>query len=164
MKDVVDKKGISVEELYEGASDVIPRVSLDKQMCVVIFRNLISNAVFFSKEKGKVQISVKEIKQGEVCGTHVLHDDSLVLVVTDFGIGIPEEDKQHIFSKFFCKGSNVTDENTTGSGLGLFTVKLILEKTKGEIWFTSTQDVGSTFYVAFPKSGIEKKEGRTKLD
>ncbi|MDQ5962395.1 MAG: two-component system, OmpR family, sensor histidine kinase VicK [Patescibacteria group bacterium] len=162
MKDVIEEKGLSIEESYEHNTS--EPISLDKQMCLVIFRNLISNALLFSKEKGTVRISVKEVKQGEECGTKVLHNDSLVVVIADDGIGIPEADKQHVFSKSFYRGSNVTDENSKGAGLGLYITKLILEKTEGDIWFTSTKDVGSTFYVAFPKSGMQTKEGKTKLD
>lgn len=162
MKNIAEKKGLSIEESYEH--NVSEPISLDRQMCLVIFRNLISNAVLFSKEKGTVHISVKEMKQGEECGTNVLRNDSLVVVIADDGIGIPEEDKQHIFSGFFYKASNAGDKNNAGVGLGLYITKLILEKTGGEIWFTSTKDVGSTFYVAFPKSGMHKKEGKTVLD
>ena len=162
LKDLIDRKGVSMEESYENNS-LVP-ISLDRQMCVVIFRSLISNAVLFSKEKGTVRIFVKEVGQGEEYGTHVLLNDSLVVEVADSGIGIPEENKKDIFSKFFCRGSNVTDENKKGSGLGLYITKQILEKTKGEIWFVSTKNEGSTFYVAFPKSGMQKKDGKTRLD
>jgi signal transduction histidine kinase len=160
LKDQTEGKKVTVEESYESTQKIL----LDKQMCVVVLRNLISNAVFFSKQEGKVRISVKEVKQGEECGTKVLQDDSLVVAIADDGIGIPDADTQHIFSKVFYRGSNVTDENSKGVGLGLYITKEILEKTKGDIWFTSTKDVGSTFYVAFPKSGMQAKEGKTKLD
>lgn len=161
LKGLIEEKEILIEESYETS---ISHVMLDRNVCLIIFRNLISNAVLFSKENGTVQISVKEMKQGEECDAHVLQRDSLVVAVADFGIGIPEEDKQYIFSKPFFKASNVTDDSRKGAGLGLYITKLILEKTKGEVWFTSTKDAGSTFYVAFPKSGMQRKEGKTTLD
>lgn len=161
LKGFLEEKKISVEESYETS---IPRISLDRQICVVIFRNLISNAVRFSKERGSIRISVKEMKQGEECGAKTLQQDSLIVVIADSGIGIPEEDKQYIFSKPFYRGSNVTNEYKGGSGLGLYMTKQILEKTQGEVWFTSNKDDGTTFYVAFPKSGMQKKEGKTTLD
>ncbi len=161
LKNLAEEKKVSIEESY---GDSISSISLDKQICLVIFRNILSNAVLFSKENGTVHVSLKEVKQGEECGTNILQNDSLVVAVADSGIGIPEEDKQHIFSGFFYKASNAGDNNNAGVGLGLYITKLILEKTGGEIWFTSTKDVGSTFYVAFPKSGMHKKEGKTVLD
>lgn len=126
-------------------------------------RSLISNALLFSKDDGSVSISVKEISQGVEFGSRKLADDSLVFSVTDTGIGIPASDQENIFSKFF-KASNALNEDSKGAGLGLYIVQLILSKTGGEIWFTSTQNSGSTFYVAFPKRGMPKKEGRTTLD
>ena len=162
VKDIAEKKGVTVEESYD--SNVSGKISLDRQICLVILRNLVSNAVLFSKEKGAVHIAVKEGRQGEEFGTHTLREDSLVVEIADQGIGIPEKDKKDIFTKLFCRGSNVIDESSKGVGLGLYTTKLILDKIQGEIWFTSTQDVGSTFYVAFPKSGMQRKDGRTRLD
>lgn len=159
-----DEKKIHVEEVYEGATPGnIPTLLADKQICLVIFRNLISNAILFSKEDGVVHVDIREMRQGEECGNKLVHDDSLVLSITDTGIGIPEEDKEKIFSKLF-KASNATNEESKGAGLSLYITQLILSKTGGQIWFTSTKDVGTTFYVAFPKSGMPKKEGRTTLD
>lgn len=160
LKGFIEEKKVSVEESY-GTS--IPHISLDRNLCAVIFRNLISNAIRFSKERGSVQISVKEMRQGEECGGKTLEQDSLVVAVADSGIGIPEKDKQYVFSKPFYRGSNVTDEHKGGSGLGLYMTKLIFEKTQGEVWFISNNN-GTTFYVAFPRSGMQKREGKTTLD
>lgn len=159
-----EEKKIHIEEVYEGATmGNIPTLLADKQMCLVILRNLVSNTIFFSKEDGTVHIAISEKKQGEECGSKNLSSDCLVLAISDSGIGIPDEDKDKIFSKLF-KASNSTNEESKGSGLGLYITQLILSKTGGDIWFTSTKDVGSTFYVAFPKQGMLKKEGRTTLD
>lgn len=160
----IEEKKIIVEEYYGGeVSGIIPTIDVDKQMCLVILRNLISNSVFFSKEGGIVNISIKEVKQNEEYGYKLLQDDSLVITIVDSGIGIPEVDKEKIFSKLF-KASNLTNEQSNGGGLGLYIVDLILSKTGGQVWFTSTQNVGSTFYLALPKHGMPKKEGKTVLD
>ncbi len=73
--------------------------------------------------------------------------------------------KDSIFSKMF-RGSNVKDTALSDSGLGLYVAKTVmnLPQVEGDIWFTSTEGEGSTFYVAFPTKGMKKKEGRTVLE
>lgn len=163
-KSLLDDKKITVEEVYESdISGVIPSIFVDKQIALVILRSLISNAILFSKNEGQISISIKDLQQGEECGSRKLVDDSLVFSVTDAGVGIPSKDQENIFSKFF-KASNAINEDSKGAGLGLYIVQLILSKTGGDVWFVSEENVGSTFYVAFPKSGMTRKEGRTTLD
>jgi signal transduction histidine kinase len=67
--------------------------------------------------------------------------------ITDQGIGIPDDEKKHLFERFF-RASNVTA--IQGTGLGLHIVKKYLELLNGNIWFESTYGVGSTFYVSIP--------------
>lgn len=160
----VDEKKIRIEEMCQGGvPGVVPTLQLDKQICLVILRNLISNAVIFSKEEGVIHVDIREMKQGDEVGLKKLNDDSLVVLISDSGIGIPEADKEKIFSKLF-KASNATSEESKGAGLSLYITQYILSKTGGDVWFTSEQNVGSTFYVAFPKCGMPNKEGRTTLD
>jgi signal transduction histidine kinase len=159
-----EEKKISVEELYESTiPGSIPELFVDKQICLVIFRALISNAILFSKEGSFIKIGISEKSQGEEYGAKKIKDDSLIFFVSDSGIGIPDGDKENIFSKFF-KAGNARDEDAKGSGLGLYIVHMILKITGGEVWFSSTENVGSTFYASFPKIGMLKKEGRTTLD
>lgn len=163
-KTLLDDKKMRIEEVYEsGVPGMVPTLSVDKQISLVIFRTLISNAILFSKEEGVVNVRICEMRQGEECGSRKLVDDSLVFSVSDTGIGIPENDKQNIFSKFF-KASNARDKDDKGAGLNLYIVKLVLSKIGGDVWFTSELNVGSTFYVTFPKSGMPTKEGKTTLD
>ena len=138
-------------------------MSADKQICLVVLRNIFTNACFFSKDGGVITFSVKELHQGDIYEGKQLTSDFFLISISDNGIGIPEADKEKIFSKLF-KASNATNEESKGSGLGLFITREILTKVGGEIWFTSAQDVGSTFYIAFPKNGMQKKEGHTTLD
>ena len=164
LKENIEEKKVSIEESYgSGVIEMTPILSVDKQACLVIFRNLISNAVFFSKEEKVIHIFVKEMKQGDMCDGVEIQSDSFIFSITDSGIGIPEMDKENIFSKLF-KASNVTKEESKGSGLGLYMTELILSKVGGKVWFRSMENIGSTFYVAFPKQGMQKKEGRTVLE
>ena len=163
-KEQIDEKKLSLKEEYlSEISGMLPSLLVDKEICLILLRSIISNAVIFSKEEGVVQVTVRDMKQGELCDSKKLTDDSFVVIVTDSGIGIPDTDKEKIFSKFF-KASNNKERESRGSGLSLYAAQLILSKIGGEIWFTSTKDIGSTFYLALPKHGMQKKEGKSTLD
>ncbi|MBU4185853.1 MAG: ATP-binding protein [Proteobacteria bacterium] len=79
----------------------------------------------------------------------------LKIKIKDNGVGIPEEDKKKMFSKFF-RASNVTRMQTEGSGLGLFMVKNIINKHGGEITFSSEEGVGTEFVLTLPLKKEEK--------
>lgn len=159
LKEVVDKKKVHfVKEI-----DSIPRIALDKHLTLMVIKNLLANAVAFSRESGIITLRISLCKKGEVVeGKRVAHD-SILLSVLDQGIGIPQKDLGFIFSKMF-KGSNVHDEHETGSGLGLYIAKSIIEYVHGSIWFTSLENKGTQFYVTFPLGGMIAKGGKTTLD
>ncbi len=99
--------------------------------------NLISNAIKYTPEEGKITISAIE-------------DDGYVFVqVKDNGIGIPAADLPYVFDKFYRVKNEDTD-GIPGSGLGLSLVKSIIEKHQGRIWVESQRGVGSTFMVLLP--------------
>ncbi len=138
-------------------------IQADKNLCLAVVKNIIANAVIFSKDGGKIFITTSLVSPNEKVGDTVVKEESVLISVRDTGIGIPEADKPKIFSKMF-KASNVKDSDMIGSGLGLYITKSVLEYTSGTISFISTEGVGSTFFVTLPTRGMEKKEGRTTLD
>ena len=69
--------------------------------------------------------------------------------IKDSGIGIPEDQKEKIFSRF-SRAINSVEPKTVGSGLGLFIAKDIVEKHHGKIWFESKENEGSTFFFTLP--------------
>ena len=77
------------------------------------------------------------------------HDAVTEIKVTDSGIGIPEDQKPRLFSRFF-RAQNAVKVETDGTGLGLYIVKSIVEKHHGKIWFESTENVGTTFFIELP--------------
>ncbi|MGN0243834.1 MAG: ATP-binding protein [Lachnospiraceae bacterium] len=97
-----------------------------------VWDNLISNAIKFSPQKGLVRIRL------------IRENEKIVFTVKDNGIGISEEDKKHIFDKFYQADSSHKQE---GHGLGLPLVKRILMITGGEIKADSGESGGSTFTV-----------------
>ena len=104
-----------------------------------LFQNLIENAVKYTPSGGTVQISSTE------------EDKFISIVVKDSGIGIPDNQKDQIFSKFF-RAPNALKTQTVGSGLGLFIAKEIVERHGGKIWFESKINEGTTFFINLPKA------------
>lgn len=113
-------------------------VRTDNLIVKEVLTNLITNAVKYTPEGGTVTIRLRA------------KENSAVFAVSDSGIGIPKYSQDHIFSKFF-RAQNVMRTETTGSGLGLYLVKGLVDNLGGTIWFKSEENVGSTFYLELPK-------------
>lgn len=109
-------------------------VQLDPSLLRNVMNNLLSNAIKFSPLKGTIEVN------SELTDSHVL------LKVKDSGIGISEEDKHHLFERFF-RGSNVT--NIQGTGLGLHIVEKYVELMNGNIECESELDKGTSFIITF---------------
>lgn len=112
-------------------------VFADYNMATTIFRNLISNAIKFTHEGGKVSV------RATASLTHIS------ILVTDNGIGIPED----YIGKLFSLDSKISTSGTAnekGSGLGLLLCKEFVTKNKGTISVESTMGKGSTFIVRLP--------------
>ena len=98
---------------------------------------MVINAVRYSKGKGSVTISLK--KEG----------DSVLFSCKDAGIGVSQEEKDKIFSKYY-RGQRGVALSPDGTGLGLFISKAIVEQSGGRIWYESEVDKGTTFYFTLP--------------
>ena len=125
------KKEQKINFRYKGET----KVCLDKRILRNIFLNLISNAIKYSDLDIQLLTSVE--------------NDTISISVIDKGIGIPEEDQKHMFTKFF-RSSNVT--NIQGTGLGLSIVKHYTELLGGTIVFSSKSGEGSVFELSLPQS------------
>jgi signal transduction histidine kinase len=175
----IDAEDVSLKEIGEGVvADQAPLIkekeivvkldipakvskySGDKNILMIIFQNLISNAVKYTPDNGAVKIKVEIKSKGEIVSEHELKQDSMVLSVTDNGYGIPEKEKNKIFTKLY-RANNVKEMETDGNGLGLYLVKTMIENIGGSIWFNSKEKEGTTFYVALPATGMKKKVGTT---
>lgn len=150
---VVIEKGLSVKFSPE-INDI--EVIIDESLFRIVINNMIMNAINYSKKEGDISIDCIVSYKGQLTGGVHSKEDSLVIVISDNGCGIPDKDKYKIFSKFF-RSENVRKVKTDGTGLGLYIVKSILEHSSGSIWFTSKENVGSVFYLSIPLSGMKEK-------
>ena len=117
----------------------LPPVSADPQSLEIVFGNLITNAIHYTGEEGRIEVSA------------ATGDDQVRVAVKDNGFGIEERHQERIFERFY----RVKDDNTryiTGTGLGLPIVKGIVEDLGGSIELDSVPGKGSTFTVVLPLS------------
>lgn len=103
------------------------------------FRNLIANAIHYTPERGRIQISWRA------------EDEGLVLSVTDTGIGIPRRDIPRLTERFYRVGSDRA-RHRGGTGLGLSIVKHVLNAHGARLRIESELGEGSTFSCVFPSS------------
>jgi PAS domain S-box-containing protein len=127
------KEGQQIEYTHTCADN---EVFQDRQIIKNILINLIGNAIKYSDEG-------KTITLMTACTT-----ERLIITVKDQGIGIPDEDKQHLFERFFRAGNAA---NIQGTGLGLNIVKKYVELLNGEISYSSVLNEGTTFIVDIPR-------------
>jgi len=127
----VVKDGQEVDYQHTGA----PQVTLDPTLLKHIVMNLLGNAIKFSGNNTTIQVRTYR------------NDGEFRLVVADKGIGMSQEDQQHLFERFF-RGTNVS--NIQGTGLGLHIVSKYSELMNGSISCESELGKGTTFTLTFP--------------
>lgn len=110
-----------------------------------VFSNLINNSIKYSAQNSKVIIGMYCTK------------NEVQFYVKDFGFGIPGNQKDRIFQKFF-RADNIATISTDGTGLGLYIAKSIIEAHGGKIWFDSKQNKGTTFYFTLPIKDKKDKQ------
>jgi two-component system, sensor histidine kinase and response regulator len=126
------RKGVKVTHSIDPTIEVVA----DKDMLTIVIRNLVNNAIKFTKPGGEVYI--KAIRAG----------GNVELSVQDNGIGIPVEKQDEIFT--LKTQSTYGTNNEKGIGLGLRMCKEFMEYQHGRIFFESKEGVGSVFYISLP--------------
>ena len=124
------KKGQRFNYVHTGE----PRVYLDLSLLRNVMINLLSNAIKFSPENAVINVSSQ------------VDEKTIIIAVKDNGLGIPEDDKKHLFERFF-RANNVT--NIQGTGLGLHIVSKYVELMNGNIEVDSELEKGTTFTIHF---------------
>lgn len=120
-------------------------IKADRSRLLQILYNLVSNAVKFTPEGGKVSVYCKK------------NGNRAIFSVTDTGIGISSEDQKYLFEPFKQIDSGM-NRQYGGTGLGLALVKQFVDLHKGRVWFTSVQGKGSSFIFELPVNGLDEME------
>jgi signal transduction histidine kinase len=163
LSDEIAKKKITVEKQY----DFLPKINLDPRLTKIVFVNILSNAVKYTPEGGRIIVKIKKTEK------------DIFIRITDTGCGIPKEEQPKIFTKMF-RAVNAQRIESIGTGLGLYIVKAVIEKSGGKIWFESpsldllleaeqagrkldSQKQGTTFNITMPLKGMKPRQGTKKL-
>ncbi|MEK7549006.1 MAG: ATP-binding protein [Patescibacteria group bacterium] len=133
-KPLIEGKNLKVQLAVD---DNLPIVVSDKIMLRQVIANLLSNGINYANNKGEILMGIK------AKGKEIIYS------VKDNGIGIPENQKDKIFERFFRAG-NAQLKVPSGTGLGLSLVKQVVELWKGKIWFESQEGKGTIFYFTIP--------------
>ena len=128
----------------------MPSVPIDHNLYGQIVHNLLTNAIRYTPEQGKVTVAIKNTAKG------------YELSVSDTGIGIPKAAQAKLFQRFF-RAENAVLMQGEGSGLGLYLVKKILELIGGSITYKTAEGKGTTFHVIIPPTGMKPVKGEVSL-
>ncbi|MBU0992767.1 MAG: GAF domain-containing protein [Proteobacteria bacterium] len=130
-----DEKDVEIEcTIQEPLSAVMG----DNALFDDLFGNLISNAVKYTPKGGRIRIAIRTEDSGQ-----------MYWEIQDTGIGIPEEERSHLFTEFF-RGQNARAITEEGTGLGLVIVREILNQLNGTIHITSTVGKGTCMILRMP--------------
>jgi light-regulated signal transduction histidine kinase (bacteriophytochrome) len=143
LKSVVDTAIKEISKLaddkeLELCADVNEEINIvfDKERMTQVLINLLNNAVKFTPAGKRISINAKS------------NNDILNLMVSDQGIGIPENELDTVFDKYVQSSKTKTDAG--GTGLGLSICKEIIQAHKGRIWAENNDDGGASFFLEFP--------------
>ena len=153
----MDSLNASLQSLnaQAGAKDIvvsvlqdpdIPKINGDPSALQQVFTNLLNNAIKFTPAKGHITVSAQA------------YNHKVYFKIADTGMGIPPEDMRNLFSRFF-RGRNAIDAEVSGSGIGLFIVKSIVERLGGQISVQSELTKGTGFEIELPELVPELAEG-----
>lgn len=135
----------------------LPLALLDAERIGQVLLNLLNNALKFTPAGGKVAISACVAEATMLPDTsrlrHELNqtelEQALLIVVSDTGIGIPAQEVERVFERFY-KVDRARTRNSGGTGLGLAIAKHLVERHGGSIWVESQEGVGSRFSLLLP--------------
>ena len=132
---LLDEKQIEISAEIEDCA----MITADRNMLEIVWNNLISNALKFTTQGGKVSF------------VQTSDADTITVSITDTGCGISDEAMRHIFDKFFQAEASHSGE---GNGLGLALAHRVIEKLGGTLSVQSELGIGSTFTVTIPVNQI----------
>ncbi|MFA5163289.1 MAG: ATP-binding protein [Patescibacteria group bacterium] len=131
---LISTKGLIIDNQVDPGL----KIFADRDKIKQVWQNLISNATKYSGDKTTIKILWNKDK-----------DNNHVFSVKDQGIGIPKDQQNQIFNKFF-RASNASLQHSDGTGLGLYIAREIARAHGGEMWFESVEQEGTTFFFSLP--------------
>ncbi len=141
-------KGRDLELVYDKPEH-FPTLMLDDTKMRQVVMNFLDNAIYYTPRGGKIEARLIDKPQ------------TVELLVTDNGIGVPRAEQPHLFTKFY-RAHNAKRARPDGTGLGLFMAKKVVIAQGGAIIFKSTEGKGSTFGFTFAKSKLAQVSGGEK--
>ena len=132
---LAEDKGITLT--LEVRNKEIPAAIVDGERISMVLDNIINNAIKYTPPGGQVEITVWSESSG------------IYVAVKDTGIGIPAYQMDRMFDKFF-RAENAIRFQTSGTGLGLYVVKNIVESHGGRVWIESEEGKGTTLTFSLP--------------
>ncbi|TSC62575.1 MAG: multi-sensor signal transduction histidine kinase [Parcubacteria group bacterium Gr01-1014_48] len=163
LKGLAVSQNISLHLFENTPQGISTTVTGDNNRFHDVFQNLMVNAIRYNNPRGAVTVEAADATPNEIRALAQKSRHSvgieeylqatdkeiktfLLISISDTGLGIPEDQQADMFNNFF-RGRNVEQKGITGTGLGLFIIKIIIEGTSGRIFFTSKENVGTTFYI-----------------
>ncbi len=130
---IFDKLLVVIRNYAKG----LPTVQADQSLLKIVLSNLISNAIHYASDRGRIKLAIGRQKS------------AMLVTISDTGCGIPKYQLSKIFSKFF-RADNAVEKDSHGTGLGLYLTKKIVDEMGGTLEFKSVLNKGTTFYLAIP--------------
>jgi len=129
------EKGVTLTT--QITSSTLPEVNVDEEKLGIVFDNFFDNAVKYTPPGGEITLNISA------------KEENLYITIHDTGIGIPQGQAHRLFSKFF-RAENAVRFQTSGTGLGLYVAKNIIQKHNGNISVQSNEGKGSAFTISLP--------------
>ena len=127
------------------ATSPLPLLAGDRARLAQLLDNLVSNAVKFTPQGGRVDVRASSSRE------------NAILEVRDTGMGIPADEQEHVFERFF-RTSRATEQAIQGTGLGLAISNAIVHAHGGRITLASNEGEGATFRVTIPIRAVQPAE------
>lgn len=137
LRGLLKEKNISL--FYTPDFPIEKILPIDYKKIQEVVTNLISNAIKYSHDNGRIYLDIKE------------DDKNIVFSIKDDGVGIPVSSQKRVFDRFF-RAENASKNAPDGNGLGLYIAKRIVDKHGGRLYFESIENKGTTFFVELPKN------------
>jgi PAS domain S-box-containing protein len=155
IQSVIDEVKLKFEEKKQTVTvliqDNIDTVIFDPKLIRNVYVNILTNAIKYSPEHKHISIRVYK------------KDENFISEIKDEGYGIPQDQQDKIFQRFF-RARNIANFETEGTGLGLYLVMSIITSCQGTIWFDSREGLGTTFSFSLPISNSPKTIGEVTLE